>query len=129
MISDAPHVHETGRLPRLTDRERRRAVATGPVGDPGRYLAVESGDEVVVIALTDAVTRIGRSLSSDVTLEDAGVSRRQALVVERDGGHVLLDDRSRHGTWLNGRRVTEAPLADGDEIAVGAVRIRYLDVR
>jgi pSer/pThr/pTyr-binding forkhead associated (FHA) protein len=41
---------------------------------------------------------------------------------------VLLDDRSRNGTWLNGERVSEAPLTHGDVFTVGTVRIRFLDV-
>lgn len=40
---------------------------------------------------------------------------------------MLLDDRSRNGTWLNDRRVSEATLTDGDVIAVGRVRMRFVD--
>lgn len=129
MISDdLAQVQETGRLPRLTDRERRRAVSAAPVPEPGRYLAVESGDEVVIVALEGAVTRLGRSLSADVHLDDASVSRRHALVVLRGDEVVVLDDRSMNGTLVNGERVREAVLRDGDVIELGAVRVRFVDV-
>ena len=124
---DLAQVQETGSLPRLTDRERRRSVAAVPAPDGGRYLAVESGTDEVLIPLTAAVTRVGRGIASDVTLDDASVSRRHALVVVRGERCVLLDDRSRNGTWLNGVRVSEAPLSDGDVFSVGAVRIRFID--
>jgi len=78
-----------------------------------------------VISLHEGVTRIGRSLTADVELEDMTVSRRHALIVQGDGQTVLLDDGSRNGTWLNGARVARAPLNDGDEIMLGAARLRY----
>jgi len=118
----------TGALPQLTDRERGQAVAAVKAPGPGRYLAVESGDEVEMIALTKPVTRIGRSLTADVRLEQAAVSRRHALIAERRGEALLLDDRSRNGTFLNGKRVSEAVLAHGDLIVLGDVRMRYVDV-
>jgi pSer/pThr/pTyr-binding forkhead associated (FHA) protein len=126
---DVVKVQETGRLPRLTDRERRRAASSMPAPEPGRYLGIESGDEVVLIPLDGAVTRIGRSMSANVHLDDASVSRRHALVVQRDDQIVLLDDRSMNGTWVNGERVREAVLQDGDLVELGAVRLRYLDVQ
>ncbi len=51
------------------------------------------------------------------------------MVLDRDGGPVLVDDRSTYGTWLNGRRVSEAPLHHGDTIVVGDVRIDFLEIR
>jgi pSer/pThr/pTyr-binding forkhead associated (FHA) protein len=125
---DLVQVQETGTLPRITDRERQRAVAATPAPDHGRYLAVESGTDEVLIPLDRPVTRLGRGIASDVTLDDASVSRRHALVVVRGERCVLLDDRSRNGTWLNGDRVSEAPLRDGDVFTLGTVRVRFLDV-
>jgi pSer/pThr/pTyr-binding forkhead associated (FHA) protein len=128
VIEDLAQVQETGKLPRLTERDRRRAAVTVRAPLPGRYLAVESGDEVVLIPLTATVTRLGRSLTADVRLDDASVSRRHALVVVRGDRAVLLDDRSMNGTLVNGERVKEATLNDGDRIELGTVRIRFVDV-
>ena len=93
----------------------------------GRHLAVDLGDETVLVTLDRPVVRLGRGLAADVPLEDPTVSRRHALIVRRGDDVVLLDDRSRNGTWLNDRRVSEATLADGDVIAVGRVRMRFVD--
>lgn len=113
----------------LSSRELERAALAIPKPAPGRYLAVRSSSEVVVLALrSGAVTRIGRGLSADVHLDDASVSRRHARIVERGGRLALLDDRSLNGTWVNGVRVEAAILADGDEIGLGRVAIRYLEV-
>ena len=94
---------------------------------PGRYLAIPDGDDVVVARL-GGLTRIGRRPSADVVLDDATVSRRHALVMERDGGVVIADDRSRNGLFVNGRRVDQARLRNGDEVQLGSRVMRFLEV-
>lgn len=126
MSSDLVQVQETGRLPRLTERDRRRAAAAVPTPAGPPALAVEDGDDVIHVPLDAAVTRIGRGVSATITLDDPTVSRRHALLVQRDGEVLLCDDRSTNGTWLNGERIREAPLAHGDVIQLGAVRLQFL---
>jgi pSer/pThr/pTyr-binding forkhead associated (FHA) protein len=125
-LSEAPTA--PGRLPRTSIRERRRAAVMAPRLPAGRYLAVEDGEEVVVIALGEETVHLGRGRGADVLLEHLSVSRRHALVARRGEDHVLLDDRSRNGVYVNGERVSEAVLRDGDAIAIGEVALRYLDV-
>jgi DNA-binding CsgD family transcriptional regulator len=63
---------------------------------------------------------IGRGVENDIVLTgDMRVSRHHAQVAERDGDWVLEDLRSRNGIYLNGQRVTESPLRDGDRIKIG----------
>ena len=57
---------------------------------------------------------IGRSPAADIVLDDASVSRRHALITRRGEQTVILDDRSRNGVHVNGKRVSEATLTDGD---------------
>jgi pSer/pThr/pTyr-binding forkhead associated (FHA) protein len=126
--SEEAQTQETGILPRIPDRERRRPTAMLlPRIAPGRYLAVEDGDDVVLLALTDDVMHIGRSPSADIVLDDASVSRRHALIAVRAERVMILDDRSRNGVRVNGERVSEAALADGDTIAIGQVLLRFVE--
>ena len=128
--TEAP-TQETGPLPRIGGRDRRRAQASMARPAPGRYLAIEDGGEVVLFALGDREgqrLRIGRSPACDILLDDASVSRRHAVIVHRGGKAVLLDDRSLNGVWVNGDRVGEAALTDGDSIAIGHVSLRYVEV-
>jgi len=92
---------------------------------PGRYLLVEQDGAVRTIALTRQVTHLGRGFAATVQLEDAGVSRRHAIVVQRRGSVRILDDRSANGTWVNGRRVLEAELRDGDVVVLGRALLVY----
>ena len=130
---DVPHISEIptlvgGQAPLTSTRERSRAALTAPRLEPGRYLAIEDGDEVVVIELGDEQVRVGRSTAADVMLEHLSVSRRHAVVAQRGEQTVILDDRSRNGVLVNGERVQEATLRHNDEIRLGDVVIRFLHV-
>ena len=81
-----------------------------------------------MIRLGEGVTHIGRGLSADVHLDEASVSRRHAMLVQRPGGSRLLDDRSSNGTFVNGRRIVQADLQDGDVLVLGRVVLRYLEI-
>src|SRR3954452_11578438 len=117
IAASQPHIEattqETGTLPRLPEREPEgRASITLPRIAPGRYLAVEDGDDVILYALSDLM-HIGRSPAADIVLDDASVSRRHAVVTKRGERTVILDDRSLNGVTVNGARVSEKELADG----------------
>jgi pSer/pThr/pTyr-binding forkhead associated (FHA) protein len=109
----------------LLHRVRSAASAVWRLA-PGRYLAIPDGDEVVVMRL-GGLTRIGRRATADIVFDDVAVSRRHALVIDRDGGPVIADDRSRNGVYVNGLRVREARLQHGDEVQIGSRVMRYLE--
>jgi diguanylate cyclase (GGDEF)-like protein len=68
--------------------------------------------------------RLGRSLDADIRLEDEGVSRTHARMLRADDGSVtLLDNGSTNGTYVNGTKISEFELTDGDRIQVGSVTI------
>ena len=115
------------RLPHISDRDRRRAF-TLPRLSSGRYLAVEDRDELVIIEIGERPLRLGRSPAADVMLEHLSVSRRHAVVATRGEVVVVLDDRSLNGVVVNGERVGEAVLAHGDEIRLGDVAVRFLEI-
>jgi predicted nucleic acid-binding Zn-ribbon protein len=95
---------------------------------PGdQHVAYEEDGEPVVMALQDGWTRIGRSGSADIQLDDATVSRRHALIIRTPGDELrALDDRSLNGLFVNGERVEWAPLVDGDELEIGRFRLYVL---
>jgi pSer/pThr/pTyr-binding forkhead associated (FHA) protein len=115
-------------LPRTNERERRRAAITAPQLPSGRYLAIEDAGEVVVIEVAEETVHLGRSTAADVMLDHMSVSRRHAVLARRGKDHVILDDRSLNGVVVNGERVRDAVLRHGDEIRLGDVAIRFLDV-
>ena len=77
------------------------------------------------VGLGEKPTSIGRLSECDVTLNDPRVSRRHAEVQPDYGGYKLVDLGSMNGTTVNGVRVREHVLVDGDEIVIGSTVIRY----
>ena len=93
---------------------------------PGHYLAYEDQGHVRVFSLQAGWTRIGRSLSAHLRLDDPTVSRRHALVHRADEGVKVLDDRSLNGVFRNGEQIELAPLEDGDGISVGRFTLHHI---
>ena len=71
-------------------------------------------------------TTIGRSPDCPVFLDDVTVSRRHAVLVERDSRWFVEDQGSLNGTFVNRRRVESAELSDGDEIQIGKYQLTFL---
>jgi FHA domain len=111
----------------LDDRVRHQARPAQPAG-PGRYIEVQGRDQTLLIPVHGEVIHIGRGLAADLRLDESSVSRRHAIVVPRSTGARILDDRSSYGTFVNGRRIQQADLRDGDVIVLGRVMLRYLEV-
>ena len=97
-----------------------------PQTDP--CLAFKDGEgEIHLFAIERGWTRIGRSLTADIRLDDPSVSRRHALVVAEPGKPLrVLDDRSLNGIFVNGEVVEWAALEDGDELTVGSFHLFLL---
>jgi hypothetical protein len=95
----------------------------------GQYLVYRDASRVSVMPLTREWTKIGRSLSADIRLDDPTVSRRHALVCRQPEGVRVLDDRSLNGIFLNGEHSEWARLQDGDELMIGRYRLYFVERR
>jgi pSer/pThr/pTyr-binding forkhead associated (FHA) protein len=65
------------------------------------------------------VVTLGRARGCDVALEAADVSSLHTVIWRNSAGFQLRDCGSRAGTHVNGDRVTQATLHDGDILQVG----------
>lgn len=69
--------------------------------------------------------RIGRAPDNEVVVSDLSVSRYHAeLRHRRRGGYEIADLDSHNGTYLNGQRITAAPVTELDEIGIGPATFR-----
>ncbi len=79
------------------------------------------------ILLPRTLLSIGRDPSNDLVLPDAMVSRRHAVVEWRGSQFFLRDCNSSNGSLVNGDRVSEKGLRDGDLVAIGTARLLFRD--
>jgi hypothetical protein len=77
------------------------------------------------VQLDRDVVVIGRSSGCDIVLDDPNVSRRHAEVRRLGEGFSLVDLGSTNGTEVNGQRVGETSLMNGDVIGVGTTRLTF----
>jgi predicted nucleic acid-binding Zn-ribbon protein len=98
------------------------------IAEAGKYLAMFADGRTRVIELDAGWSRIGRSRSADIRLDDPTVSRRHAVVVQTPEGELrVLDDRSMNGILVNGEPVDWSPLADGDELQIGRYTLSVIE--
>ena len=67
---------------------------------------------------------VGRSAAAAIRLWDQSISRVHCEISNLDGTLLVRDLGSRHGTYVNGVRVTEGHLLPGDRLTVGKMRLR-----
>ena len=103
-------------------------AALDDLGVQGPALVVRSGGGRAgeTFSPKGELTTIGRSPDCGVFLDDVTVSRRHAVLSERDGHWFIDDQGSLNGTFVNRRRVESAELSDGDELQVGKYRLTFL---
>jgi len=97
-------------------------VRPAPGGRPVGSLMVPGGRRV---PLQDEAVSIGRLDTCDLVLDDPTVSRTHAEVRREGDGFEVVDLGSRNGTRVNGRGVARQRLADGDDLLIGAVPLRF----
>ncbi|MCV7355620.1 FHA domain-containing protein [Mycolicibacterium fluoranthenivorans] len=69
--------------------------------------------------------KIGRATDNDIVIPDVLASRHHATLVPVPGGTEIRDNRSINGTFVNGQRVDEATLRDGDVVTIGNVDLVF----
>lgn len=105
-----------------------RSAAREPTRELGRLVVVAapSGEPAAgsVFAL-DAITSLGRDVNNAIVLDDEFVSAAHAALTYRGRAWYVEDLGSTNGTFVNGSQVDGlAPIAFGDEIQLGQVRLR-----
>jgi two-component system, NtrC family, sensor kinase len=67
----------------------------------------------------------GRHPSQEIQLLDAEVSRRHFLIRVEGDDHVITESQAANGLFINGQKLKEHKLHEGDQIRVGATVLVY----
>jgi len=87
-------------------------------------VVIEDGANAKEYPLT-VINGIGRSDENRICLSNPGISRKHCEIKAAGGGYVIKDLGSQNGTFVNGQRVTEKKLTEGDTIDVGSVKFVF----
>ena len=73
---------------------------------PPRLLVLDPAGARREVPVTQFPFRIGRQTGNELVLRDSRISRQQAQIAFADNSYLLEDMGSRHGTFVNGKKIT-----------------------
>jgi uncharacterized protein DUF4388/FHA domain-containing protein len=88
-------------------------------------LVLVTGDGETSFPLTRDAYTIGRHRNNDIVISDPKVSSFHARIDRSVEGYVLVDLKSRNGSYVNGKRIESGLLKTGDEVRMGTARLAY----
>ncbi len=88
---------------------------TAPSASGAALVVIDPNGRRTRVALAPLPFRMGRAPENHLVLRDSRISRVHAHIVERDGRFILEDLGSRHGVWVNGRRIEKLLPLEGSE--------------
>lgn len=104
-----------------------------PSGAPAPYLIVITSPSASTVGRMYRISKdeivLGRGIQSDILVDDDGVSRYHAKIVARGEERWLVDNDSTNGTFLNGSKVKEQKLREGDKIQMGRATVLKFTVQ
>ena len=102
----------------------------GPASEPGSVafpsLVYVQGNDQRSITLDHTPFTVGRKVDKDLVVPDPRVSRDHALILSEDGEFYVVDQGSKHGTFLNGERVQRQKLQRNDRLEFGVRDVAYI---
>ena len=119
--ADATVVRAT---PEAAISERSEPIATLMMARSRIIVLVDEKPEKEYMLGRESTT-IGRSAESTIHLPHHDVSRQHATIVLERDGYKIIDRGSPNGVFVNGDRITERVLQDGDVIQLGRRKLIF----
>ena len=111
----------------LIDEPLKVGEVTPIPGEIDAKLKVVAGTDTGQLTyLESPITLIGREEECHITLDDARVSNRHAMVYFASGEFRVRDLNSTNGSLLNGSPLSECAFTDGDDLRVGKTVLRLI---
>src|SRR5450631_919650 len=89
-------------------------------------LVFVQGNEQRTINLDHSPFTVGRKVDKDLVIADPRVSREHALIVSENGQFCVVDQGSKHGTFVNGERIERKTLERNDRLEFGIRETVYV---
>lgn len=85
-----------------------------------------SGGDQQTLSLNHTPYTVGRKVDRDLVIPDPRVSREHAQIVSENGEFFVVDQGSKHGTFVNGERVERHKLQRNDRVEFGVRDVIYV---
>ena len=118
------------------DRDHRATIVTTASALPPAIRAAEPGTACLVVIYGNELGKriplganaieCGRSIQTDIPLDDDAVSRRHARIAWTGSSYIVTDLGSTNGTYVNDVTVREKSLNDGDQIEIGRSIFKFI---
>jgi phosphoserine phosphatase RsbU/P len=89
-------------------------------------LVLVQGNEQKNVVLNRTPFSVGRKVDKDMVIADPRVSRDHAYIALEADGFYLVDQGSKHGTFVNGERISRQKLERNDRLEFGARDSTYV---
>jgi len=89
-------------------------------------LVFVQGSEQKNIVLNRTPFSVGRKVDKDLVIADPRVSRDHAQIMQEGQDFFIVDQGSKHGTFVNGERIQRQKLERGDRLEFGARDSAYI---
>ena len=117
------HVNPAEEPPSTSSPSRPEVSA----GDDTAFMPGVLREPASRVRIQSRAMRIGRRPDNDIVIADLGVSKQHAeLRRTPTGSYSIIDLGSHDGTYVNGTRVSQQELKEGDIIAIGHVTFRLV---
>ena len=87
--------------------------------EPASLIVIDPNGQRSRLPLAPLPFRIGRQADNDFVIRDSRASRVHARITPENGQYTIEDAGSRHGTFVNGKRIRKQALHNADKIEFG----------
>lgn len=81
------------------------------------------------IWVVEKLFSIGSASDNHLVIDDPEVAKHHAKILQENNKHILKDNNSQSGCFVNGQRITQREILPGDIIKLGHCEIIVLDPR
>jgi len=92
---------------------------------PATVTVIFGGKEEQKYLLDKPAFTVGREPACEIAIDNLGISRQHCKLLVRGDAFVVQDLGSANGTFVNGKKIVEHYLNDGDEIFIGKYILRF----
>lgn len=85
-------------------------------------------DEARSHQLIKEIVTVGKLPTNDLQLNDNSVSRYHCKFVRTKGGYKIIDLGSTNGTFIDGKKIKEKILAEGENISIGRTTLKFVQI-